>query len=223
MSYSRFAIYFVPPEGALADFGARWLGWDLVSGRAVDQPHLPGLDGISAAPQKYGFHGTLKTPFRLLEGCGPDRLAAAVETMAVSCAPATCDGLQLSRLGRFLALTPKGDSEGIARIAATCVREPDSLRAPVTEVELARRRRSRLSARQDKMLVRWGYPHVMDEFRFHMTLTGRLSPDQVDRWQGILAEHLPALPEPFVMDAIALVGERADGRFEMIQRYALTG
>lgn len=223
MSYTRFAIYFVPPEGALADFGACWLGWDLIAGRLVDQPDLRGLDDVSAAPQKYGFHGTLKPPFRLLPGCGLDRLVVVVEAMAAFCAPATCDGLQLSRLGRFLALTLKGDGEGIARIAATCVRELDRLRAPATEDELARRRKSRLSARQDELLTRWGYPYVMEAFRFHMTLTGRLSPDQVDHWQDALAECMPVLPEPFVMDTIALVGERADGRFEMIQRYALTG
>lgn len=223
MSYTRFAIYFVLPEGPLADFGARWLGWDLVAGRAVDQPDLPGLDDVSASPQKYGFHGTLKAPFRLAQGCGPDRLAEAVAMMAASCSPATCDGLQLSRLGRFLALTPMGDSEGIARIAAICVREPDRLRAPATEAERARRRRSRLSARQGELLTRWGYPYVMEAFRFHMTLTGRLAPEQVEHWQDVLAERMPALPAPFVMDSIALVGERADGRFEMIQRYALTG
>ena len=143
--------------------------------------------------------------------------------MAANCAPATCDGLQLSRIGRFLALTVKGDTEGVSRIAATCVRELDSLRARATEDELARRRRSRLSAQQDKYLIRWGYPYVMDAFRFHMTLTGRIPPDQIDRWQRIVAERMPALPAPFVMDTIALVGERMDGRFEMIQRYALTG
>lgn len=223
MSYTRFAIYFVPPVGALADFGGRWLGWDLMAGRAVDQPNLPGLDDVSARPRKYGFHGTLKAPFQLAKNVGPEALATATRAMAANCAPATCDGLQLSRIGRFLALTVKGDTEGVSRIAATCVRELDSLRARATEDELARRRRSRLSAQQDKYLIRWGYPYVMDAFRFHMTLTGRIPPDQIDRWQRIVAERMPALPAPFVMDTIALVGERVDGRFEMIQRYALTG
>lgn len=223
MSYTRFAIYFVPPDGALADFGARWLGWDLVTGCAVDQPDLPGLDDVSATPRKYGFHGTLKAPFRLAQGADPAKLAEAVETMAANCAPATCDGLQLSRIGRFLALTIKGDAAGVSRVAAACVQNLDGLRAPLSLEELARRRRSRLSGRQDEFLTRWGYPYVMEEFRFHMTLTGRIAPDQVDHWQKALADRMPDLPAPFVMDAIALVGERADGRFEMIQRYALTG
>lgn len=223
MSYTRFAIYYVPPPGALADFGARWLGWDVATGNAVDQPTLPGLDGISKAPRKYGFHGTLKAPFRLAPGCDQKSLMAAIEAMAAACASATCDGLQLTRLGSFLALTIRGDSADIDRVAATCVRDIDSLRAPADASEIARRRRARLSARQDELLVRWGYPYVMDQFRFHMTLTGGLAKGQVGEWLAIVKDHLPELPAPFTMDAIALVGERADGRFEMIQRYTLAG
>jgi hypothetical protein len=34
--------------------------------------------------------------------------------------------------------------------------------------------------RQRNYLDRWGYPYVMEEFRFHMTLTGRL--DSTCRW-----------------------------------------
>ena len=36
----------------------------------------------------------------------------------------------------------------------------------------------RLSEAQRAHLLRWGYPYVMDEFRFHMSLTGSLA--QVD-------------------------------------------
>src|SRR6056297_1726408 len=68
MTYSRFAIYYLPPAGPLAEFGARWLGWDVENGRALRQPDLPGLEGITKAPRKYGFHGTLKPPFRLAQG-----------------------------------------------------------------------------------------------------------------------------------------------------------
>lgn len=223
MSYSRFAIYFVPPKGALAGFGARWLGWDLLAGATVAQPDVPGLAAITRRPRKYGFHGTLKAPFRLADGRDPEGLRAAIGVMAARCAPTRCDGLDLSRIGRFLALTPVGETGGIKRVAATCVRDLDGWRAPLDAAELARRRRARLSARQDESLTRWGYPYVMEDFRFHMTLTGRLPVDEVEQWHDIATAHLPDLPAPFVMDAIALVGEREDGCFEVIQRYALTG
>lgn len=223
MSFTRFAIYYIPPEGPLASFGAAWLGWDVAAGRPVDQPDLPGLDHTTMTPRKYGFHGTLKPPFRLADGKTEGGLADAVSDMARALAPARADGLRLSRLGRFLALTPKGDQTEIARVAGTCVAALDAFRAAAPPEELARRRKAGLTRAQDALLLQWGYPYVMDEFRFHLTLTGRLAEDDVAQWEAIAARHLPDLPVPFSLDEIALVGERVDGRFELIQRYALTG
>ena len=223
MSYARFAIYYLPPEGALADFGAGWLGWDCVAGRDSIPPHVPGLDDVTMTPRKYGFHGTLKPPFQLAEGTDAEGLRQAVAQMAQVCPAAQSDALTLTALGRFLALTPVGDTSGIARVAATCVEALDVFRAPPDEAELERRRKARLSDRQEALLQRWGYPYVMEEFRFHMTLTGRLSVEEIDHWSDIARAHLPPLPSPFVMDEVALVGERQDGRFELIQRYALAG
>lgn len=223
MSYARFAIYYLPPEGALADFGAGWLGWDCVAGRDSIPPHVPGLDDVTMTPRKYGFHGTLKPPFRLADGTDAAGLRQAVAQMAQVCPAAQSDALTLTALGRFLALTPVGDTSGIARVAATCVEALDVFRAPPDEAELERRRKARLSDRQEALLQRWGYPYVMEEFRFHMTLTGRLSVEEIDHWSDIARAHLPSLPSPFVMDEVALVGERQDGRFELIQRYALAG
>jgi hypothetical protein len=223
MSYSRFAIYYLPPEGALAEFGATWLGWDCVAGRDSISTDVPGLHDVTLTPRKYGFHGTLKPPFRLAADTDLDRLQNAVTQMAEACAPAQSDGLALTALGRFLALIPMGNSAGIVRVAATCVEALDAFRAPPGKVELDRRRKGRLSDRHDALLQRWGYPYVMEEFRFHLTLTGRLPVDEIDHWIDITQAHLPPLPTPFVMDEVALVGERKDGRFELIQRYTLAG
>ncbi len=223
MAYTRFAIYYLPPAGGLAEFGARWLGWDVASGRVVAQPDLPAIAAATRSPRKYGFHGTLKPPFRLAPGRDLTGLQEAVAGLAARCAPAQAARLELLRLGSFLALVPEGEAPGIARVAATCVAELDGFRAPLTEAELARRRRARLTARQQEMLQRWGYPYVMQDFRFHLTLTGRLPKSEIATWQAALERHLPALPEPFALDAVALVGERADGCFELLQRYALTG
>ena len=223
MSYSRFAIYYVPPAGDLADFGAAWLGWDIVAGRAVAQPDLPGLEDITATPRVYGFHGTLKPPFRLADGASQSDLEGATAALADGLEPARCDGLSLKAMGRFLALTPDGDKASVQRVAAACVRGLDSFRAPATEAELARRRAAGLTPRQEALLAEWGYPFVMEEFRFHLTLSGRLPRDSIAPWTDRLKTHLPALPAPFVIDQIALCGERADGRFELIHRYTLAG
>lgn len=223
MSYARFAIYYVPPKGQLAEFGATWLGWDVVTGRDIPQFDLPDLHDITMTPRKYGFHGTLKPPFRLKDAQTLDALELAVTDLAGVLSPAVCDGLALTPLGRFLALTPFGKLDGLQRTAEACVRELDGFRAPASEAELARRRKAGLSTRQEALLAQWGYPYVFEKFRFHMTLSGRLPQDVVRGWIDTLQDHLPDLPAPFVMDQIALCGERQDGRFELIHRYTLTG
>jgi hypothetical protein len=223
MSYTRFAIFYVPPEGPLAGFGASWLGWDIVNGAEAHQPSLLGLDDITMTPRKYGFHGTLKPPFRLQQGHEMQDLATAISEMAETLAPACCDGLELTPLGRFLALTPRGDMAPLRRVAQACVRDLDGFRSPASQEELARRRKAGLRPRQDALLMKWGYPYVMEEFRFHLTLSGRLPREALAKWTDILHDRLPELPAPFVMDSIALCGERGDGRFELIHRYRLAG
>ncbi len=223
MSHARYAIYYLPPNGPLAEFGARWLGWDALGGAEAAMFDVPGLAEATDTPRKYGFHGTLKPPFRLAGGLDAAALSNAVADLAARTAPAQADGLSLTRLGRFLALTPTGDTTGIARVARAAVAELDAFRAPAGEAELDRRRQAGLSTAQEANLMRWGYPYVMDEFRFHMTLTGRLPKAEIADWEQKLAAHLPPLPAPFKLDEIALVGERPDGRFELIERHALRG
>lgn len=223
MSYSRLAIYYIPPDGALSDFGASWLGWDVIRGVEVAQLDVPGLLDVTMTPRKYGFHGTLKPPFRLKDGLAPGDLRAAVSDLAATQAPVVCDGLDLTPLGRFLALTPRGDMAALGSLAAACVRDLDGFRAPATDADLTRRRNAGLSPRQDALLTQWGYPYVMEEFRFHLTLTGRLPKDQIADWLDSVQRHLPDLPVPFVIDQIALCGERTDGRFELLHRYTLAG
>ena len=223
MSYTRFALYAVPDQDWLAEFGATWLGWDLKNGRAAYQFPIAGLDDITVTPRKYGFHGTLKPPFRLVDGQTPDNLQHAVGVLAGSLGPVETAGLRLEVLGGFLALTLAGDPAPLGHLAARVVRELDPFRAPPAPDELARRRAAGLSHSQEANLVAWGYPYVLADFRFHMTLTGRLPPEARHHWLMKAAELLPAQPVPFGLRSLALVGERSDGRFEMLHRYALTG
>jgi hypothetical protein len=69
---------------------------------------------------------------------------------------------------------PAGASAELEGLAADCVLQFDAFRAPMTDEDRARRNPSRLTPRQRGYLDRWGYPYVFEEFRFHMTLTGRL-------------------------------------------------
>lgn len=213
----------MPSAGPLADFGASWLGWDVVHGREAPQPDLPHLRDITMTPRKYGFHGTLKPPFRLIDTRTIAQLDRATSSLAASLRPAVCDGLELMTLGRFLALIPLGGTKALQRVAQACVCGLDDFRRPAEESELARRRSAGLSARQEVLLERWGYPYVLEEFRFHLTLSGGLPKEESPVWIERVKCFLPDLPSSFVLDQIALCGEREDGRFEMLHRYTLTG
>ncbi|MBP0484433.1 DUF1045 domain-containing protein [Sagittula salina] len=219
--HSRFAVYYMPPAGPLADFGARWLGWDAQAARAL--PQDAGRAALTETPRKYGFHATLKPPFVLAPGTDRQSLHAALTALAARTAPAQAPGLALTRLGRWFALTPAGDTVGISRVAAACVTELDTFRAPTTEADLARRRKAGLTPAQEAHLARWGYPYVLDQFRFHLTLTGKCAREDLDDAESAIRAALPPLPQPFAVPEVCLCGERDDGRFELLHRYALTG
>ncbi len=226
--FVRFAIYYLP-SGALAERGAAWLGWNLDRGAPVAHagPESVSRDVITAVtdrPRRYGFHATLKPPFRLAQGHALADLDAACRALAAVLPVATASGLEVTRLGRFLALTPAGTGAEIGDVAARIVSDLDAFRAPPTEAELDRRRAAGLSPRQEAVLARWGYPYVSEEFRFHMTLTGPLEPAEIDDLHPRLSAHFePVLPRPFQLDEIALLGEQEGGGFRCLHRYAVTG
>ncbi|MFD0911779.1 DUF1045 domain-containing protein [Ruegeria arenilitoris] len=227
MNFARYAIYFVPPaQSDWSRFATAWLGWDIDAGRTVDHPTIDGLDvaSVTQVPRKYGLHATMKPPFRLREDQSLSSLQDTCARLAGKFAPVLLDRLEVARLGRFLALRPVGDTRDLNALAAACVRDLDPFRAPASETEMNRRRAAGLTMEQDANLTNWGYPYVLEAFRFHITLSGRLSKPMLANVQTVLNQRLvPLLPAPFDIRDLALVGEAEDGRFHMLQRYALSG
>ncbi|NUH65127.1 DUF1045 domain-containing protein [Sulfitobacter sp. S0837] len=225
MKFDRYAIYFTP-QGSLAEVGAAWLGWDVARGQRVAHPQVAGLDvsGVTEKPRKYGLHATIKPPFSLADGTTTEALVFAFTALCAQIAPVTLERLTLSRLGRFIALTAEGDSNALDAMAAKVVANLDAFRAPPSDADLARRRRANLTPVQDANLERWGYPYVMDAFRFHITLTGKLPKSEQARVSAALMTYFtPYLPQPFMLDSLALVGEAEDGMFHEIHRATLSG
>jgi hypothetical protein len=221
----RYAVYYEPREGAFAFRANEWLGREPGNDRDLPQPVLPGIGDpreITSEPRRYGFHGTIRAPFRPTDGVDEAMIRDTVADLAGRLAPVTCDGLRLEVLDGFIALTPTGCEAALLALGAAVVEGTNDLRAPLTEAEIARRRPDRLSPRQRELLDRWGYPHVMEEFRFHLTLTDRLeSPEPVRA--ALEACFAPVLPRPFAIEDLCLFGEDASGRFHLLHRYALTG
>lgn len=224
----RYAIYYAPARGSFADFTAKWLGWDAANGQAVGHPAIDGLPlpvaELTETPRKYGFHGTIKPPFHLARGTSLAGLQAAVAALAARRAPVALPGLQLVDLHGFVALTPQGDTAALAALAADVVMSLDPFRAPPSAQEIARRRPDQLSERQRALLADWGYPYVMDQFQFHLTLTGSLTPADSAATLRALRPHLdPLLPRPFMLADLALFGQDGDGMFRILHRYPLLG
>lgn len=223
----RHAIYFAPEPGALARFGAGWLGWDAEAGVEAERPAMlpAGLAArraeITAEPRRYGFHGTLKAPFAL---AGEATVAALDEALAALAAGRAGFGLamRVATIGRFVALVPAGGEEAIAALAAACVTGLDGFRAPPSDAEMARRRAAGLDAAAEALLVRWGYPYVLERFRFHMTLTGPLEAGEREGVRGALAATMaPLLGEPMAVGSVCRFSEGADGRFRLVRRFRL--
>lgn len=231
MSVGRLALYWTPdPDSALGRFGAQWLGRDIVSGAILPQPVLPGIaaadvQAVTADPRHYGFHATLKPPFALAEGRSRAELLEAIDHFVGWRAAFDAPALVLKSISGFLALVPSAQSPELQQLAADCVANFDAFRAPAPPEEIAKRRAAGLTPAQDAHLLRWGYPYVMDEFRFHLTLTQRLSEAQRD----LLLPALAPLTAPHCVarlriDALALF-EQVDraAPFRLIGRFPLQG
>lgn len=223
---ARYAIYYAPSEGsALSAFGRRWLGRDDAGTDMDRRREVPGfsrerLCALTATARKYGFHATLKAPFRLATTTSPEELAATVAAFARRRAPAQAPPLRLTAIAAFLALAPRGPACAVDRLAADCVRAFDRFSAPPSHRQAAHRRAAGLSPRQMALLARWGYPYVMQEFRFHMTLTDAIAEPAERRaiMQRIMPLVAPLERAPPRIDQICLFRQDQPGQPLVIER-----
>lgn len=211
----RVAIYAAPPRvSALAQAADSWFLPD------------PARDHWLAEPSLYGFHGTLKAPFRLAEGQSQDLLEQAMSALAAELAPQEPVQLVPAILGSFVALMPDPkDMPRIAALAGHVVRAFEPFRAPLTPEEIARRRQAELTPAQDALMLRWGYPYVFQEFRFHMTLSGRLPDKDARAVLELARSHFAeALSEPMPLDRLWLFVQPVPGaRFQPQRYFRLSG
>jgi putative phosphonate metabolism protein len=190
----RAAVYYAPPaDDPLWPAACRWLGRDAQTGDTLPQPDLPDIGAITADPRGYGFHATLKPPMRLA-GAWDDFLQAAA-ALAARQAPFRLPPLAVADLHGFLALRETEACPALHALSDACVTGLDAFRVPPDKAELARRRRGGLSPAADANLLRWGYPYVLDTWRFHMTLTRRLSEAEKAVYLPAAHAHFAGLAE----------------------------
>lgn len=224
----RVAIYFAPsPDSVWWNAGSKWLGRCAATNNPVQQPEIKSLTAeqfaeLTAEPRRYGWHATLKAPFRLGDGVSLRDVCDAMQALCNGREPFELPPLNVSRMGQFLALRPMQTRDELERLAADCVQKLQPLAKALTEDELDRRRRAGLTPDQDKLLMLWGYPYVLEHFRFHFSLTGPL--------RGLTAESLASLLEAASdrfhelpacqIDRISLFAEQTPGApFRLIEQF----
>lgn len=222
MDFKRLAIYHLP-DGDLGRFGSQWLGWDARHGRALPHPDLAlPIPELVATPARYGFHATLKAPFRLAESATTAEVAGALRAICPHLS-AFAMPVALRDDWGFMALRPAGPPPPeLIALEAALVTRLDHLRAPLSEAERARRNPDRLPPSARAHLDHWGYPFVLDAFHYHLTLTGALPAAQQQQIRATLDPVLaPLIAAPMPVSAVALVGEDSAGFFHLIEEVPL--
>nr|WP_083757397.1 phosphonate metabolism protein/1,5-bisphosphokinase (PRPP-forming) PhnN [Janthinobacterium sp. Marseille] len=234
-SMTRYALYFTPVDDSpWAQAGSSWLGRHPASPEPVQQVNIPGiprilLSSLTADARRYGFHATLKAPFRLFEGFNEEHLLQMARAFCAAQKAIVLDEVRVRPLMDFLALQVNGPLDEIGGLAMRCVTYFDLLRAPLTEPELAKRRRAGLNARQSALLQRWGYPYTEEFYRFHMTLTDALmhaDADVIFTIRKAAEQHFAAAVAavPLAIDALTIAREEYPGApFVEWQRIPFSG
>ncbi len=211
----RVALYYAPEtDDPLWQAGCAWLGRDPERNAVMAQPDIAGLPADTAAPRRYGLHATLKAPFT--PRLGFEALLHAAAAFAARQQPFLLPRLAVTRLHGFLALCPAEPSPELNKFAATCVMELDKHRLPEDPATQAKRAAGR-TARQARHVARWGYPLVLEDFRFHMTLTGNTEDNPYA--DAASAYFAPALALPRKVSSLALfVEDEKHAPFRLLRR-----
>ena len=209
----RAALYYAPEaEDPLWARGCAWLGRNPETGEILASAY----PALTAAPRRYGFHATLKAPIPLRHGLDAfvqDATALAARTSMFDLAP-----LKVTALGTFLALCYEA-CPAMDALAADCVVALDHHRLPEDAAAQAKRAAGR-SGKQTAYIARWGYPFVLDEFQFHMTISESMENNPLAAVAA--AFFAPALALPRRVGSLAVFVEDTPGApFRLTHRVKL--
>jgi hypothetical protein len=108
--------------------------------------------------------------------------------------------------------------------ADACVTGLQALTQSLTNEDLARRRQNKLTALQERYLQEWSYPWVLDEFQFHMSLTGSLKNIPTAELSALVSaaqERFDALPPCRFTHLSVFAEPQAGANFVWIDNVAL--
>ncbi|MDR9775749.1 DUF1045 domain-containing protein [Rhizobium hidalgonense] len=227
----RYALYFTPSKDhPLTGAASLWLGRDAFSGETYPAPEHEMLGAaeqfeLTADPRRYGFHATIKAPFSLAASVTEKDFMTVVEDFAARTPAFEIPELVLGQLGRFFALVPGSLHQPLQDFAAKVVKSFEPFRAALSPADMARRNPEKLSDGQRANLQRWGYPYVMEDFGFHMTLTGQVPETRAEMMKAILTERFADfIGRPLSITGLAVFTEETRGApFKVHSWLPLTG
>jgi len=229
-SSARFAIYFAPDAAsALWRFGSSVLGYDADTGLDVPFPDetpfdQPGWPTQTSDPRTYGFHATLRAPFHVRARFAEQDVVHCARGIAASQTEFVLGDLEIAIIKGFIALVPVAAPPALIELEAACVRQCAGLAAPLSDTDRGRRLTATLTQRQRDNLDRYGYPYVFEDFRFHMTLTNRLPPQEAQRVAAQLGRLYAGIAAPVKIGSLSVFHQpHRQARFRIIARLPLAG
>ena len=234
-NYKRVAIYFLPKKNSsLENFGKNLLGRDINKKKKISLTrrqkyfinrgftYFDELKDYCEQPAKYGFHATLKAPFRLKRNVKTKNFYDVISHIAAQHSRFKIKGLKIVYSKKFTFITSRKPNKLLINLENDLVKHLDTFRAELNKTEIKKRIPDSLTFKQNKYLKEWGYPFVFDQFKFHMTLMNQNN-NKLSNKQKLELEKLIYKTSNNVIEfnEISLLGENKNGYFEEIKRFKL--
>jgi len=234
-NYKRVAIYFLPKKNSsLENFGKNLLGRDINKKKKISLTrrqkyfinrgftYFDELKDYCEQPAKYGFHATLKAPFRLKRNVKTKNFYDVISHIAAQHSRFKIKGLKIVYSKKFTFITSRKPNKLLINLENDLVKHLDTFRAELNKTEIKKRIPDSLTFKQNKYLKEWGYPFVFDQFKFHMTLLNQNN-NKLSNKQKLELEKLIYKISNNVIEfnEISLLGENKNGHFEEIKRFKL--
>jgi hypothetical protein len=196
----RFAIYYAPAQdSSLWRKAEAWLA-------------QPDIQEIAVSARRYGFHATIKAPMALADGVDREQLVALLRRFAEAEPVVELSDFAPRLIDGFLAFTTEPQPVALTDFASNVVNFFEPARAPLSADDMRRRLKAQLTPRQVALVEQYGYPYVLEQFQFHMTLTDRLPVEKRDELQRRAVDWFAeVLAKPVMLDRLVLFHEAAAG------------
>ena len=206
----RFSVCFAPhPEHPLWRAGCDWLGRDARQG----MPNTPPARLNVAAAWRDGFRATLEAPMALRPDVTEAGFLGAVRVLASNHEPFVLPPLRVALLDGYVVLRLREEpsrDHPLRQLADDSVYRLEPWRADLSDSERLHRTRPHHGPRQRAQVDRFGCAQVLDDWRFHITLSGPQDEGSPLRQEASL--HFgPALECPLMFDALCVFVDNGRG------------